>query len=448
MIELVDGVSNAVAGDENTVKYRIKLLTTEHTVEFDFDSDVDFIRASPTHGSYYYDAQQHKLYWYLPAVNVAKDITITFKPRVTGNHNICTFVHGKSESHDLNYYVTAYGAYISTSDVVKYVGGPQRLNIYLNDKYGKALVGENVGILINGVFYRRSVTDQGYASIALNLGAGQYDAVVSYDGKIGKNQTGAKVTIKPTVFGDDIVKFFKNDTQFYASFLDTNGNPLKNSNVQFNINGVLYTRTTDKNGIARLNINLEPNKYIITSINLNTGDRISNSILVKPVLVENSDIVKYYRNATPYTIKVLDGQGNPLAGADVTFNINGVFYIRTTNESGFAKLNINLEPGDYIITAGYNGEYVSNFIMILDRLITTDLAMHYKDGSEFNAIVLDERGNIAPGENVTFNINGVFYNRTTGENGVASLRINLMSGQYIITSYWNNYSKANIITIV
>ena len=447
MIELVDGVINAVAGDENTVKYRIKLLTTEHTVEFDFDSDVDFVRASPTHGSYNYDAQQHKLYWHLPAANEAKDITITFKPRVTGNHNIHTFVQGMSESHDLGYYVTNYGAYISTSDVVKYVGGPQRLNIYLNDKYGKALVGENVGILINGVFYTRPVTDQGYASIALNLGAGHYDVVVSYDGKIGKNQTTAKVTIKPTAFGDDIVKYFKNDTQFYASFLDTDGNPLRNSDVQFNINGVFYTRTTDGNGVARLNINLEPNEYIITSTNLNTGERISNSILVKPVLLEHGDIVKYYRNATPYTIKVLDGQGNPLAGADVTFNINGVFYTRTTNESGVAKLNINLEPGDYIITADYKGEHASNFIMVLDRLITKDLSMHYKDGSNFTAVVLDEMGNIAPGENVTFNINGVFYNRTTDENGMASLRINLMSGQYIITSYWNNYSVANIITI-
>ena len=35
------------------------------------------------------------------------------------------------------------------------------------------------------------------------------------------------------------------------------------------------------------------------------------------------------------------------------FNINGVYYTRQTNASGVAKLTINLQPGNYILTA-YN----------------------------------------------------------------------------------------------
>ena len=73
--------------------------------------------------------------------------------------------------------------------------------------------------------------------------------------------------------------------------------------------------------------------------------------------------------------------------------------------------------------------------------------MNYKDGSTFKVSVLDETGNIITGENVTFNINGVFYNRTVGENGFAKLNINLMPGKYIITSYWRDCIKSNIITI-
>ena len=444
---MIDGPSNIVINEEDSASYSINHLINEHTVEFDLGSDVDFVNAYPSHGSFIYDDQQHKLYWNLPAINEVKDIIISFKPRSMGNHNIRAIVQGKSEENNLNYYVTDYGAHISTSDVDKYVGGPQRLNIYLKDNYGKSLIGECVGIKINGMYYYRFISDQGYASLALNLEKGEYDAIVSYDDRIGQNETTAHVTIRQTTFGDDIVKYFKNDTQFYASFLGTDGKPLKNSNVQFNINGVFYTRTTNENGVAKLNINLEPGKYIITSVNSASDEMISNTIWVKSVLLEYSDIVKYYQNGTQYSIRVLDGQGNPLGGASVIFNINGLFYKRTTNESGFAKLNINLGPGDYIITADYNGEHVSNSIMVLERVVTKDLVMKYRDGSKFEATVLDEQGNIMPGENLTFNINGVFYNRTTDENGMISLNINLMQGQYIITTIWDSYKKSNMITI-
>ena len=187
--------------------------------------------------------------------------------------------------------------------------------------------------------------------------------------------------------------------------------------------------------------------YIITSINSATGDQIGNTITVKTVIVENSDIVKYYKNDTQYTIKVLDGQGKPSSGKNVTFNINGVFYTRTTDDEGIAMLNINLIPGDYIITVNYNGQYACNDIMVLETLVTQDLSMNYRDGSKFKVFVLDKQGRPLKGENVTFNINGVFYNRTADENGMAALSINLISGIYIITSCWDDYSVANTIII-
>ena len=205
---------------------------------------------------------------------------------------------------------------------------------------------------------------------------------------------------------------------------------------------------TDENGVAKLNINLGQGKYIITSINSKTGEQISNYITVKSVIVENHDLVKYYRNASQYSVKILDGQGNPLSGVNVTFNINGVFYNRLSDEEGIARLSINLAPGNYVITASYNGASVSNKITVLTRLISSDLIMHYGDGSKFIITTLNENGGISSGENITFNINGVFYNRTVGEQGMAKLNINLLPGKYIITSYWNNYAKSDTITIL
>ena len=110
-------------------------------------------------------------------------------------------------------------------------------------------------------------------------------------------------------------------------------------------------------------------------------------------------------------------------------------------------MNINLDPGEYIITADYNGMKVSNKITVLPTLKAEDLRMSYRDGSTFNVTVLDGMGSPLVGVDATFNINGVFYNRTTDENGIARLNINLMSGEYIITSSYNGCNIANKITI-
>ena len=56
--------------------------------------------------------------------------------------------------------------------------------------------------------------------------------------------------------------------------------------------------------------------------------------------------------------------GNPYSNQIVTFNINGVFYNRTTDAYGDAKLNINLQAGEYIITSSYNGSNIANTIII------------------------------------------------------------------------------------
>ncbi|WP_296862413.1 Ig-like domain-containing protein, partial [uncultured Methanobrevibacter sp.] len=83
----------------------------------------------------------------------------------------------------------------------------------------------------------------------------------------------------------------------------------------------------------------------------------------------------------------------------------------------------------------------------LPTLNATDLEMKYKDGSTFNVTVLDGQGNPLKGATVTFNINGVFYTRYSDSNGIARLNINLMAGEYIITSEYDNLKISNTIII-
>lgn len=340
-------------------------------------------------------------------------------------------------------------ARIVSKDLEKYFSAPDRFNITLTDSKSNPLVNEKVTFIINGVNYTRATNEKGIASININLNSGKYNITTVFAGN--DNFTGVNATntinIKSTIEGKDIVKYFRNATQYQAVIYDNMGNPLAGEKVTLNINGVLYTRATNEKGVVILNINLEPGEYIVTVSNEVTGEKSSNNVCVLSKLVENKDLVKYYKNDSQYYVKVLDDVGNPLSGVNVTFNINGVFYVRKTNSEGIAKLNINLEPGKYIITAQYDGLSVSNNVTVLSVLKSDDLVMNYGDGSKFTVKILDGTGKPLANAKVTFNINGVFYDRSTNSSGIASLNIRLMRGEYIITSSYNGLNVANTIKI-
>ena len=174
----------------------------------------------------------------------------------------------------------------------------------------------------------------------------------------------------------------------------------------------------------------------------------SNQIVINPLIVENHDIEMYYKNGTGYTVKIIKQDGTVAkAGEVVRFNINGVLYNRTTNDEGIARLNLNLEPGKYIITAEYKGLMASNNITIKPVLNATDLTKSYSEKKAFEVSLVDGQGKALPNTNVTFNINGVFYTRTTDDSGIARLNINLMAGEYIITSSYNGANIANKVTV-
>ena len=108
------------------------------------------------------------------------------------------------------------------------------------------------------------------------------------------------------------------------------------------------------------------NFNILTATDPNTGLMMSYIITVLPILTA-SDMKMTYLDGSQFKAKVVDGQGNPKNNVSVIFNINGVFYNRTTDALGVARLNINLMPGEYIITSEYETARASNIITIMAK---------------------------------------------------------------------------------
>ena len=126
------------------------------------------------------------------------------------------------------------GYTIIQNNLEKYYGNPTPFSITILDSNNVGVSGISVTFSINGGYYLRTTNSLGIASVAINLNTGTYGAYTTInDFSVTYYR---HITILPTITGNDITKYYKNGTQYLATFRDTSGNLLTNTAVTFNIN--------------------------------------------------------------------------------------------------------------------------------------------------------------------------------------------------------------------
>lgn len=327
---------------------------------------------------------------------------------------------------------------LSGNDTQLYYKNGDSFKVVLSDKDGFSLANQRVIFTVNNVNYTRTTNNDGVAAIAINLNSGNYfiSSFFLGNGEYGPSSTANNIKVLSTISGQDIEKHYKNDTQYYASFVDGQGDPLDNTMVTFNINGVFYQRKTNENGVAKLNINLNPGEYILTAINPINNEMHSSNVKVLST-ISADDLTMEYKDGHRFRANVLDDVGNPLANSNVLFNVNGVFYTRATDNGGNAYLNINLKVGEYVITAtNYKGLSVSKKINIEKSNLNIKASdIHIAPGinQNYNVILTGSNNNPIPSVNIKFKYNGATVNAVTNENGEAKILISHPSeGKYSI----------------
>ena len=239
-------------------------------------------------------------------------------------------------------------------------------------------------------------------------------------------------TREPVIYGEDLSMYYKNGSRYEVSIYQDGkliNSQDNDSKVIFNVNGVNYTKEL-VNGKASIGINLNPGNYTITTFYHYTDGLATktNNIEVLSTILAN-DVVKFFRNGTQYCAKFLDGCGSPLVNASVIFNINGVFYKKQTDDNGMARLNINLFPGEYILTAIHlNGEEKANIIKVLTTISAEDISLIENKSGVFVLKTHDGA------RNVSITINGVEYIVQTDDGGVATLNVSLSKGNHAVLS--------------
>lgn len=254
---------------------------------------------------------------------------------------------------------------------------PKQLRVNVKDEYGTPLEGYYLTFTINGIDYTKEIDSWGDAELNINLPIGEYQcdlffqAVDDYE-RCDKTISVYVVEKYPVkITADGLTKNYDEAGQINARVSVYDGSALSHYPIMFNINGKYYTRTTDDNGEASLNIRLPRGEYACKIISPMDSyfDYAEKTVIVKILTsthMDGTNITKMEDETAIYQCAVYDELGR--VDCNVRITVNGVTYIRHTEADGLAKLNIRLPAGEYDIIAEFSGDSVHTGSRVVNRI--------------------------------------------------------------------------------
>ena len=256
---------------------------------------------------------------------------------------------------------------IESTDMTRAYNTGMDFKVKLLDENGDTLSKGYALFKVNDKDYPVVADNNGVAILNPNLPVGTY-TVTTTNGRTGETKTN-KITIVPSVEATNMVRGYNSGVDFKAKFLDADAKPLVNQKVAFKIGFTEYEATTDTNGFAVLNEQLDVGKYEVTAINKVTGEKATRNLTIVERIVENNDVIRIYGEESYYTIHVVGDDGNFVGENEVVnININNIDYQIRTNNNGYASFRIDKNIGSYDILAEYKGYEVYNEVYVLQRV--------------------------------------------------------------------------------
>ncbi|WP_298521908.1 Ig-like domain repeat protein [uncultured Methanobrevibacter sp.] len=324
--------------------------------------------------------------------------------------------------------------------------------IALKDAQGNAIVGEKLTVLIGDTKYNLTTNKNGEVSIKLDMSPGDYQASSVFSGNdyLKPSNKTTKLKVLSTILSSKMTRGYNSGVDFKATFLANDGSPLSNKAVSFIVNGVIYNTTTDKNGVATLNCNLNVGGYEVSIINLATGESTLQELTIAKRITNNNDLTMDYLDGSAFKVRVVGDDGKYVGKNEVvSFKISGKTYTAKTDANGYASLKINLVPKTYSVTAEYKGYKASNKIVVKQVLKAKNVSKKKAKSYKFQATLKTSKGKAISGKKLTFKIKNKKYTAKTNKKGVATItiKINLKVGKYTITTTYSKTSIKNKLTI-
>ena len=213
----------------------------------------------------------------------------------------------------------------------------------------------------------------------------------------------------------------------------------------------------DKAGIHTLSAQYKNNLFESNIVKFNfTSDR-------KGALINADNVNKIYGGNENALISLKDNNGNAIAGAEISFAVNGNVIKIRTDSKGQASVPVNMAPKSYVATISFLGNDVygvaSKEIRIVVKKATPKMTASKKTfkikakSKKYSIVLKDSSGRAIKGAKVTLKIKAKTYRATTNAKGKATFKVKFAKkGKFTSTvkfagnSYYNAVTKKVKIT--
>ena len=223
----------------------------------------------------------------------------------SGTYTVLTSFQGsdKYNSQSLKSTVTIKST-IKATDFSKYYKNSAKYCAKFYNKKGKLLKNVSIKFKLNSKEYSLKTNGQGIAKLPIDLKPGKYAINI-----LNSNTTESirkSVTIKSLIESSDLTLKEGDTAKFNVKIFNSYGKLSPNKKVKITVNGKTYSKTTNKSGIASLDIKLKEGKYTITTeySGLKSTNHITVNKAIKKTEIMHITLIPNYVNITiPYVFK-------------------------------------------------------------------------------------------------------------------------------------------------
>ena len=393
-VDIISNSSYFYKNDEINVIFNLTNIgdyVRNLNISFNFDKVIKILSINSTKGAFknnklIIDSLENSESLILNLTFMAMDIKDTIENSISIT-SLDSIRNNKSINFNLSY---AGFTSFKVKNISSFSKSGEYFNISISDSLNNPISNVTVIININNKNISLTTDDNGTVIFDVDLLEGNYLSSVYFEGDGIYKSCNATFN----------VSIYKKNTQISCNNINTNAIVVKidgksgpylevtlkdyefknlaNKNIQIKLNSQTYNIVTNKNGIARLQINIARAGTYTAIINFLGDEKYYESSKISKIIVKKKKMsltvpkktFKSSKKVKKLTATLKIYKGKPISGKKLIFKINGKKYSVKTNKKGVALLKVKFsKKKTYKFSVSFKGDSTYNKIVKKSKFI-------------------------------------------------------------------------------